>query len=122
MKLCNKSAFINDVDIYWQFLWQKIISNKSGDQIYYEVVDRSVLCMLYIADILEFVVDSFDERPFSEQYLVVPIHKRILHILPYLRDKVYVVNKKGLEKILAYVAPVCKQLSEQSFGKVLVFQ
>lgn len=78
--------------------------------------------MFYVAGILEFVVDGFDECSFSEQNFVVEVHKRVLHVLPDLRDKVYVVNKKGLEKVLAYVAPVSKQLSEQSLGEVVVFQ
>lgn len=78
--------------------------------------------MFYVADVLEFVVDGLNERPFSEQYLVVQVHKRVLHVLPDFRDKVYVVNKKSLEKVLAYVAPVRKQLSEQFLSEVLVFQ
>ena len=81
--------------------------------------------MFYVADILEFVIDGLDERPFSEQYLVVQVHKRVLHVLhvlPDLRDKVYVVNKKSIEKVLAYVAPVRKQLSKRFLSEVLVFQ
>lgn len=78
--------------------------------------------MFYVADILEFVVDGLDECSFSEQSFVVQVHKRVLHALPDLRDKVYVVNKKSLEKILAYVTLVRKQFSEQSLGEVLVFQ
>lgn len=85
--------------------------NKSSNQICYEVVDVAVPCMLYVADILELVVVGLDERPFPEQYLIVLVHKRVLHVLLYLRDNVYVVNKKGLEKVLTYVTPVCKQLS-----------
>lgn len=101
---------------------QKIICYKSGNQIGYEVINGAMPRMFYMADILEFVVDGLNECPFSELYLVVQVHKRVLHVLPDLRDKVYVVNKKGLEKVLAYVAPVRKQLSEQSLGEVLVFQ
>lgn len=78
--------------------------------------------MFYVADILEFVIDGLDERPFSEQHLVVQIHKRVLHVLPNPRDKVYVVNKKSLEKGLTYVPPVRKQLSEQFLSEVIVFQ
>lgn len=96
--------------------------NKSSNQICYEVVDVAVPCMLYVADILELVVVGLDERPFPEQYLIVLVHKRVLHVLLYLRNNVYVVNKKGLEKVLTYVTPVCKQLSEQPLVEVLVFQ
>lgn len=74
-----------------------MICNKSANQICYEVVDRAVPCMLYVADILEFIVDSLDERPYPEQYLVIQVHIRVLTVLLYLHDKVYVVNKKDLE-------------------------
>lgn len=99
-----------------------MICNKSSNQIGYEVINGAMPRMFYVADILEFVVDSLDERPFSEQYLVVQIHKRVLHVLPDLRDKVYVVNKKSIEKVLAYVTPVRKQLSKRFLSEVLVFQ
>lgn len=99
-----------------------MICNKSSNQIGYEVINGAMPRMFYVADIFEFVVDGLDERPFSEQNFVVQVHKQVLHVLPDLRDKVYVVNKKSIEKVLAYVAPVSKQLSEQSLGEVLVFQ
>ena len=51
-------------------------------------------CILNVADILESVVDGFGKFPFSEQYLVVQVHKRVLHVLLYFCDMVYVVNKE----------------------------
>ena len=59
---------------------------------------------------------------FPEQYPVVQVHKRVLHVLLYFCDKVYVVNKKGFKKFLAYVSPVSEYLSEQPLGEALVFQ
>ena len=61
--------------------------------------------MLNVTDILESVVNGFHKRPFPEQYPVVPVHKRVLNVLFYFCGKVYVVNKKGLKKFLAYVSP-----------------
>ena len=79
-------------------------------------------CLLNVADILELVVDGFHKRPSPEQYPVVLVHKRVLHVLLYFRDKVYVVNKNGFKKFLAYISPVSEYLSKQPLGDVLVFQ
>lgn len=78
--------------------------------------------MLNVADILEFVVDGFNKCPFPEQYPVVQVHKRVLHVLLYFRDKVYVINEKVFKKFLAYVSPVSEYLSEQPLSEAPVFQ
>ncbi len=85
-------------------------------------IERCLVCMLYVVDVLELVVDGFHKCSFPEQNLVVQVHKRILHVLLDFRDKVYVIDKKILKQFLAYVSPVGEYLSEQSLSEVLVFQ
>ena len=66
--------------------------------------------MLYGADILVLVVDGFYKCPIPKQYLVVHVHKRVLHVLLNFRDKVYVIGKKCFEKFLDYVTLVFERL------------
>ena len=78
--------------------------------------------MFNVADVLEFVVDGFNERPFPQQDFVVQVHERVLHVLLEFGHKVYVVNEKPFKKLLAYVSPVGKNLAEEPLRKVLVLQ
>ena len=71
-----------------------MICNKSANQICYEVVDRAVPCMLYVADIL---------------------NKRVLS------SQVYIINKKDLEKILAYVTLSANSFPNSHRMKLLIF-
>lgn len=75
-----------------------------------------------MAHVLELVVDRLDESPFPEDDFVIQAHEGVLHVLLESRDKVYAVNEKALEKFLAYIAPVCEDLSEQVLLESVVFQ
>ena len=79
-------------------------------------------CVLDMAHVLELVVDRLDESPFPEHDFVIQAHEGVLHVLLDFRDKVYAVNEKALEKFLAYIAPVCENLSEQVLFESFVFQ
>ena len=78
--------------------------------------------MLNVADVLELVVDGFNECPFPQQDFVIQVHERVLHVLLELGHKVYVVNEETFEKFLAYVSPVGEYLSEEPLREVLVLQ
>ena len=78
--------------------------------------------MLNVADILELVVDGFNECPFPQQDFVIQVRERVLHVLLELGHKVYVVNEEPFEKLLAYVSPVGKNLSEKPLRKALALQ
>ena len=67
--------------------------------------------MYELCDILEFVVDCFDDRPLPQHYLVVERHELVLHIRPQPCDDVDVVGEKLVEKRLGYVPLVCIQFS-----------
>ena len=78
--------------------------------------------MFNVADVLEFVVYCFNDRPFPQQDFVVQVHERVLHVLLEFGHKVYVVNEEPFKKLLAYVSPVGKNLAEKPLRKVLVLQ
>ena len=78
--------------------------------------------MLNLTDILQLVIDSFNNGALSEHDLVVEIHQRVLHVLPDLRHQMHVIHKEHLKEILADVSPVGKQLSEELPREVPVLQ
>ena len=78
--------------------------------------------MFNVADVFEFVVDGFNERPFPQQDFVVQVHERVLHVLLEFGHKVYVVNEETFKKLLAYVASIGKNLAEKPLRKVPVLQ
>lgn len=78
--------------------------------------------MFYLADVLEFVVDSLDDRPFPEEDFVIEIHQRVLHVPFHLCHQVYVVNEEHLEEVLADIPPVGEEFPEESLGKRPVLQ
>ena len=78
--------------------------------------------VLYLADVLQLVVDGLDDRPFPEQYLVIEVHQRVLHVPLDLGYEVYVVDEEHLKEILADVPPVCEEFPEEPLGKPPVLQ
>ncbi len=78
--------------------------------------------MFYLADVLEFVVDSLDDRPFPEEDFVIEIHQRVLHVPFQLCHQVYVVDEEHLEEVLADIPSVGEEFPEESLGKRPVLQ
>ena len=78
--------------------------------------------MLNLAYILQLIVYGLDNCSLSEHEFVMDVHERILHVLLDFRDKMYVVNKKHLEEILANVTSVGKELPEELFREMRVLQ
>jgi len=56
--LCYKPALVYDFNIHSRLLRQQIVCNDSCNQVCHEVVDRSVSGVLYMADVLQLVVDG----------------------------------------------------------------
>lgn len=90
--------------------------------IWLEAKPSMLRCLVRSMCILEFVIDCFNERPFPQHDFVMQVHEGVSHVLLEFVHKVYVVNEKPFKKILAYVSPVGKNLSEEPLRKVLVLQ
>ena len=48
--------------------------------------------MFYLTNVLQFVIDSLDDRPFPEEYFVMEIHQRVLHVPFQLCHQVYDID------------------------------
>ena len=79
-------------------------------------------CVFNLTDILELIVDSLDDSSLSEQYFVVEVHERVLHVPPDFGHQMYVVHEEHLKKVLADVPPVGKEFPEESLRKLSVLQ
>ena len=78
--------------------------------------------VLYLAYVLEFVINGLDDGSFPEQNLVIKVHQRVFHVPFELRDQVYVIDKEHLKEVLADVPPVCEELAEEFLGELSVLK
>ena len=78
--------------------------------------------MFYLTGVLQFIVDSLDDRPFPEEYLVIEIHQRVLHIPFQLCHQVYIIDEEHFEEVLADIPPVGEEFPEESLGELPVLQ
>ena len=67
--------------------------------------------MLYMTDILEFVVDGFYQYSFPEHDFVTQVHERVFHVPFYLSDKVYVIHKQRFKQLLADI--LCRHATRE---------
>ena len=73
--------------------------------------------VLYLAYVLEFVINGLDDGAFPEQDLVIEVHQRVLHVPLEFRDQVYVIDKEHLKEVLANVSPVSEEFAEEFLGE-----
>ncbi len=57
----NESAFVNDFDVHLWLLRQEVVGNEPGDEIRHEVVDRTMSGVFNLADVLELIIDRFND-------------------------------------------------------------
>jgi len=63
-------VFVVKNDIQGRFFREEMVGTKSAHYIHQKVVDRPMLGMLKFADILQFIVNTFDNGPFAEHDLI----------------------------------------------------
>lgn len=78
--------------------------------------------VLYLANVLQFVIDRFYDGPFPEQYFIGYGHQAVFHVVPYMGYQMYAVHEKHLGKLLAHIALVGVQLAEYPVQETLLFQ
>ena len=78
--------------------------------------------MFDLCNILQLVIDRFNQGPFSEQNLVSNTHQGVLHIVFNFSDKLYTIKEKVLKQSLADISLVCTQFSSDILQKLALFQ
>ena len=94
------------------FFREEAICGQCGGHVDQEPLYRPVPGMFELADVLELVVDRFDQCPFPEQYRIHVLQVLFLHVLPYLGHQLYAVLEQQLRKCLRDVPLVAEELAE----------
>ncbi len=71
--------------------------------------------MLKLRDVLELVVDRFDQGTFAKQQLVEYRHENIFHIFLDLRDELDIFVPKKLEELFGKISFITDELSRNTF-------
>ena len=93
-----------------RFLREEAVSGKGGDEVHREIGNRTVSGMFNLSHVLEFVIDSLDNRPLPDQNLVCNAHERPFHVVPDFREQLNAINEQFLEEPLADVPLVPDEL------------
>ena len=93
-----------------RFLREEAVSGKGGDKVHREIGNRTVSGMFNLSHVLEFVIDSLDNRPLPDQNLVCNAHERPFHVVPDFREQLNAINEQFLEEPLADVPLVPDEL------------
>lgn len=109
-------------DLYGRFLREAAVCRNSRHGVDEEVVKAPVSGVLHLCNVLQLVIDGFDDSPLPEQHPVRYRHQRTLHVALEFGDELYSVHKEFLEKLLADVSLVADQLAVKEIRKCLVLQ
>ena len=85
------------------FFGEEAIGRKSCNEVHGEVGDRTVPGMLNLSHVLEFIVDTLDNRPLPDKDFVSNSHQCPFHVAPEFRKELYSIYKQFFEQPLAYV-------------------
>ena len=85
------------------------VGDQSRQQVDQEIDLRAMTCVLDLADVLELVVDGFDQRSFAQQEFIDHRHQLVLHILFELGDQLQAALIKLLGKLSATVHDFLEQ-------------
>ena len=78
--------------------------------------------VLYLCNVLQFIIHRFYDSPLSEQEFVRDAHQCSFHVAFQLGNKLYAINEKPLEEPLADIPLVTDQLAMYKLYKGFVFQ
>ena len=67
--------------------------------------------MLYLGDILKFIVDRFDEGPFAKHNFVRHRHQRVLHVVFNLGNELEPVHEQKLKQLFANISLVTTEFA-----------
>lgn len=84
------------------------IRNQSTDQIDEKIGDTAMAGMRDLRDILQLVIDGFDDRPLAQQQFLFQFHQPIFPILPNRYDAFQSTVIQFLKQFLGNVAFITK--------------
>lgn len=103
-------------------LREKAICSQGCQCIDHVVLDASVPRMLQPSNVLQLIIDGFDDGPLSKQKLVGNAHQGTLHVVLQFGYQLYPVHKETLKQILADISFVTEKFAIEDFHECLVVQ
>ena len=113
----NSSAVFMD-----GFLSRKEKAAKADNRLMMKFGKHRWRVKLYLANVLQLIINSLDQRSFPKHNLVMLKHQGILHTLFQTREEVDSVNEELFEEVFRDIPPVSEELPEDPFVEVHVFQ
>jgi len=96
-------------------LWEKAICSQGSQCIDYEILDASVPRKLHLSNVLQLIIDGFDDGPLSKLELVGNAHQGTLHVVLQFGYQLYPVHKETLKQILADISFVTDKFAIEHF-------
>lgn len=103
-------------------LWEKAICSQGSQCIDHEILDASVPRMLHLSNVLQLIIDGFNDGSLSKQDLVGHAHQGSLHVVLQFGYQLYPVHKETLKQILADIPFVTDKFAIEHFHECLVVQ
>jgi len=95
------------------FLWLMRVGNETGNQIDQKVIDAAMAGMLDLRNVLELVIDGFNDGSFAKKQFVRQRDQAVLHVLAQRGDQLKALCEQLFKQSFGDVAPVTEQLTEQ---------
>ena len=71
---------VASLEAYGRLFVEKTIRPQSPDEVHKEVVDAAMAGMFNVADIFQFIINSLNNRAFSEHNFIEKRHQAVFHI------------------------------------------
>jgi len=71
-----------------------------------------------LRDVLELVIDGFDEGAFAQEEFIEPRHELVAHVFAQFGDELKVLGQARLKQRLRLIAFVADELAPQAFDQL----
>jgi hypothetical protein len=93
------------------------VSRQGGQNIDHRVDQTAVPGVFNRLDVLELVVDGFDDGPLASQHRIDKRHEFVAHVLADFRDELQSLLPEFQKESLGHVAPIPNEFTRQAVGQ-----
>lgn len=113
---------IDKLDINGGLLFKETVGSDSRQGICNEVTKRTVSGVFNLCNVLQFIIDRFNQCSFSEQDFIGYTHQRVPHIVLNFSDKLYTVKEKVFKQSLTGISFVGTEFPLNVSQELTLFQ
>lgn len=94
----NQLPVINEIDINGEVLLKESVSYNGRKSVSYEITEWTVSWVLYLYNVLQFIVDGFNQWPFlSKILLAMLISEFFISFFTLMTSKLYTTKRQVLK-------------------------